>query len=97
MRGSFNILFFDFTLTLGVMAAEIIFYAILIYFVYKLVFDFILPVSQAGKQMKQQFRDVQNHMHEQQSAFRQQQPRAEQKQPSKAPKDDYIDFEEIKK
>jgi hypothetical protein len=81
------------------MAAEIIFYGILIYIVYKLVFDFIVPVSHAGRQMKQQFRDAHNHMQQQANAFKQEQPREHQTTTPQRPKNatgEYIDFEEIK-
>jgi uncharacterized protein YybS (DUF2232 family) len=78
------------------MAAEIIFYAILIYLGYKIVFDFIIPVSHAGKQMKQQFRDVHSHMQEQAKAYQQPPQPTEQPNARKTTKGDYIDFEEIK-
>jgi uncharacterized protein YybS (DUF2232 family) len=79
------------------MLAEIFFYGIIIYLVYKLVFDLIMPVSSATKQMKQQFRDVHTHMQEQANP-----PRQQEEAPKKAgPKSgkvvgDYIDFEEVK-
>jgi hypothetical protein len=75
------------------MLAEIFFYAIVIYLVYKIVFDFIVPVSNAGRQMKQQFKNVNEH-------FNQQQHNAQQKNnepKSKKVVGDYIDFEEVKK
>jgi uncharacterized protein YybS (DUF2232 family) len=80
------------------MAAEIFFYGILIYIVYKIVFDFIVPVSQAGKQMKQQFRDVHSAMRDQSVTFQQQQNPQQQAAPkqSKNSASEYIDFEEIK-
>ncbi len=80
------------------MAAEIIFYAILIYIVYKLVFDFIVPVSNAGKQMKQQFRDAHSRMQEQPNTFHQEQAPGQHttQQRQKNATGEYIDFEEIK-
>jgi hypothetical protein len=75
------------------MLAEIFFYAIVIYLVYKIIFDFIVPVSGAGRQMKQQFKNVNEH-------FNQQQQKAQENnnQPkSKKVVGDYIDFEEVKK
>ena len=80
------------------MAAEIFFYGILIYIVYKIVFDFIVPVSHASKQMKQQFRDVHSTMRDQSTSFQQEQNRQQHATP-KQPKNsagEYIDFEEIK-
>jgi hypothetical protein len=80
------------------MLAEIFFYGIIIYLVYKLVFDLIMPVSSAARHMKQQFRDVHTHMQEQPNPPRQQ----EEPQKKAGPKSgnvvgDYIDFEEVKK
>ena len=80
------------------MLAEIFFYAIVIYIVYKLVFDFILPVSNATKQMKQQFNDVRNNMQQpnetQQQYHNPHQHTAPQQSKGKA--GEYIDFEEVK-
>jgi hypothetical protein len=80
------------------MLAEIFFYGIIIYLVYKLVFDLILPVSSATKQMKQQFRDVHSHMREETNPA----PRQDEAHKKAGPKSgnsvgDYIDFEEVKK
>jgi len=79
--------------------AEIMFYGIVIYFIYKVVFDFILPVSHAGKQMKQQFRNMNEHMRQQQQNNYQQPNHQQNTSPRKSEKEegDYIDFEEVKK
>jgi len=80
------------------MLAEIFFYGIVLYLIYKLVFDLILPVSSATRQMREQFRDARSPVQEksnpagQAEAF---QNRSGQK-PGKAA-GDYIDFEEVKK
>lgn len=75
------------------MLAEIFFYAIVIYLVYKIIFDFIVPVSSAGRQMKQQFKNVNEHFnhHQQNTQQNNSQPK------SKKVVGDYIDFEEVKK
>jgi hypothetical protein len=80
------------------MLAEIFFYAILIYIVYKLVFDFIVPVSHATKQMKQQFNDVRNNMQQPNEQQQYRHPHQQQSTPqqSKGKTDEYIDFEEVK-
>ncbi|MBS1948071.1 MAG: hypothetical protein JST47_09920 [Bacteroidetes bacterium] len=75
------------------MLAEVIFYAIVIYLIYKIVFDFIVPVSHAGRQMKQQFQDIHEHM---QQRANHSQPQ-HKKQKSKGAVGDYIEFEEVKK
>ncbi|UYQ92718.1 DUF4834 family protein [Chitinophaga horti] len=84
---------------------KFLFYLFLFWLIYKLVFDFIIPVYRTTKHVKRQMNDVQEHMREQ---FRQQQqqssgystpnPNAQTAEKvRKAPdSDDYIDFEEIK-
>ena len=80
------------------MLAEIFFYAIVIYLVYKIVFDFILPVSHAGRQMKQQFKNVNEHFKQQANNPQQESEKHNNNQPKpKKVVGDYIDFEEVKK
>jgi hypothetical protein len=70
----------------------------LLYLLYKLVFDFIIPVAKTTSQVKKQFRQMNENMQEQMNRQRQAnataQPAAEPKKP--AASDDYIEFEEIK-
>ena len=79
------------------MLAEVFFYGILVYIAYKVIFGFIVPVAVAGKQMKQQFRNMQDNMQQQAGQFHQ-----EDRQPGKSSSQktsragDYIDFEDIK-
>jgi sortase (surface protein transpeptidase) len=68
----------------------------LMYIVYKIIFDFIIPIATTAKQVKKQFSDTASRMSEQ---YKQQntQYTAQTKQPvSKPSNEDYIDFEEIK-
>ena len=68
----------------------------LIYILYKLIFDFIIPLYQTTKRVKKQFGEMQNKMQEQMNAYnRQNNPTQNEKQPV-AKKEDYIDYEEIK-
>jgi len=72
-------------------------YALLIWFLYNLVFRFILPVYRTTRQVKQKFREMHNRMQEEQQ--RQQgfnQPNPEPKSSTATRNEDYIDFEEIK-
>ncbi len=65
-----------------------------IYLVYKLVFDFIIPVYRTTKQVRQQFNNIKSRMEEQnQSSFQNNFSKSEQKSKQS---DEYIDFEEIK-
>jgi Sec-independent protein translocase protein TatA len=76
-----------------------IFWLLGIYVLYKLIVDFIMPVSRATKQMRHQMKGMQEKMEEQyraQSGYPKQNPTPEHTE-SKPDKADYIDFEEIKK
>jgi hypothetical protein len=75
---------------------RILFYAFLFYMLYKLVFDFILPVYRTTRQVKKGFREMNERMRQQTGEFHQsnhssQSPKVEKTQPG-----DYIDFEEVK-
>lgn len=72
-----------------------IFYLVLFYLLYRLVFDFILPVSKATKQIKKNMRDINA---QQQQYYQQQQQASQPQQEKKEPSSDseYIDFEEVK-
>jgi uncharacterized protein YybS (DUF2232 family) len=80
------------------MLAEVFFYAIVIYLIYKIIFDFIVPVSHAGKQMKQQFHDMHDQMRQRSNNYQQRPEQQNNRQEkSKRVVGDYIDFEEVKK
>ncbi|MEO6838558.1 MAG: hypothetical protein ABI261_05695 [Ginsengibacter sp.] len=68
----------------------------LLYLLYKLIFDFIIPVYESSKKIKKQFGEMQEKM--QNDIKNYQRPQASA-QPEPAPKKegDYIEFEEIKK
>ncbi len=69
-----------------------------LYLLYKLVFDFIIPVVKTTSQVKKQFGDMSAQMQEKMN--QQQQTanfNASPKQPAPSDrKDDYIEFEEVK-
>lgn len=71
--------------------------AFLAYLLYKLVFDFIIPVYRATRRIKKQFQDFQNQAGGQQqhtgTVNENMKPGGRSQKP---PKKDYIDFEEIK-
>lgn len=77
----------------------------LLWLAYKVIFDFIIPVYQSTKQVRQQMGDIQARMREQfqqqqqaQRTAQQQQQQQQQRAPQQRPADkgDYIDFEEVK-
>lgn len=71
------------------------------YLLYKLIFDFIIPVAKTTKQVKKQFGDMHSQMQETMNQFNQQQNTRTSASTVKTstPKPDnadYIEFEEIK-
>ena len=83
--------------------SEIFFLAIVLYLLYRFVFNFLLPVVRTTRQVRQQFRNMQEGVGGEQQPFnnngeRVQTQQQKQQRPSggKPPASDYIDFEEIK-
>jgi hypothetical protein len=71
----------------------------MLYLLYKLVFDFIIPIATTTKKVKKQFVDMNAQMEEKMRQQRQQstQFKATPKTPPSSKKqDDYIDYEEVK-
>jgi Sec-independent protein translocase protein TatA len=81
---------------------RIVFELFALYLLYKLIFDFIIPVAKTTKQVKKQFSDMNNRMQEtMQQQQAQQQNNTFTKNTNTATSsgkksDDYIEFEEIK-
>jgi len=71
-----------------------------IYILYRLVFDFIIPIYNTTKRVKKQFGEMHDKMQEQMNKYNQQQTTASKVNEPKVnePKKDeeYIDYEEIK-
>lgn len=74
---------------------RVILFALLIYFLYRFIFHFLIPVSKVTREMKGKMKEFQNRMQQQQGFQTQpQRPAKETTSPKKA--GDYIDFEEVK-
>ena len=78
-----------------------ILYALLIWFLYNLVFKFIIPVYRTSSTLRKKFREMNDHMNQQRQDYQQQNAPTNSssnrpKNESAAKKGDYIDFEEIK-
>lgn len=74
-------------------AAEIF----LIYLLYKLIFDFIIPVYRSTRKIKKQFNEMHSTMQDQMKGHHNPPPPREAKPEPKAKKEgDYIEFEEVK-
>ena len=82
--------------------SEIFFLGIVIYLLYKFIFNFCLPIARTTRQVREQFRNMQGNQQDPAGPFRQQytqqsQPQPKQPEPSsKNTMGEYIDFEEIK-
>ena len=72
-----------------------IFELFVLYLVYKLIFDFIIPVYQTTKQVSKKMGEMQSKMNDH---FNQQPPQANAAadKPVGPAKEDYIEFEEVK-
>lgn len=69
-----------------------------LYLLYKLIFDFIIPVAKTTKEVKKQFGDMHSQMQEKMNQFKDPiQTTTTSKSTTSTPKNgDYIEFEEIK-
>ncbi len=72
-------------------------YGLLIYFVFRFIFKFVIPVTRAARDMKSKMNEFQARMQEQQQQQATAQQRPEPVKQPATPKDgDYIEFEEVK-
>ena len=74
-------------------------YIISLYFLYKFIFEFLVPLFRATNKIQRDMRSMQQKMEEQMNAQRNSKEPAgrENTQPSRPPNHEYIDFEEVKK
>ena len=70
-----------------------IFYFFLAYMVYRLIFNFILPIYRTTRQVKRTFREMNSRMQSQPP--QQEPPVTENKKPDTGSVGEYIDFEEV--
>jgi Sec-independent protein translocase protein TatA len=80
---------------------KLIIYGILLYLLYKFIFELVIPVSKATTQVKDKLKEMQEQQMRQQQNQQQQQAQAAQAQAQQAKQadvksGDYIDFEEVK-
>jgi hypothetical protein len=68
----------------------------LLYILYKLIFDFIIPIYQTTKKVKKQFGEMHNRMQEHMNTQNQQRPPSHDPKPEPKVNEEYIDYEEIK-
>lgn len=73
---------------------RILLYAFIIYLLYRLIFDFIIPVYKTTRQVRKGFREMHDNM---QNQMNQQDQQSSRTQPGtkKEQVGDYIDYEEL--
>ncbi len=69
---------------------------VVVYILYQIIFNFIIPLYRASKKMKGTFSDMQEKMKEKQNATNQTHFEAQKKKPTQTASGDYIDYEEVK-
>jgi hypothetical protein len=75
---------------------SVLFKLFLLYIIYKLVFDFVIPLYTTTKRVKRQFGEMQQKMEERQRQY-EQKVNVNNRRAEPEPKDgDYIDYEEVK-
>lgn len=74
---------------------KVIFELFLLYLLYKLIFDFIIPVYNTTRQVSKKMEEMQSKMNDQ---FNQQQPNTNNtsEKAARPAREDYIEFEEVK-
>jgi hypothetical protein len=76
---------------------RVLLFAVFAYFMYRLVFDFIIPIYKTTRQVKKGFNEMNKKMKEQQEQANGFQNNSSNGSTKKQPSGEYIDFEEIKK
>ena len=86
--------------------SEILFLAIVLYLLYRFVFNFLLPVVKTTRQVREQFKNMQEgnghnagggyNTGSNYNAGPQQPGQQQQQKPKQPPAGEYIDFEEVK-
>lgn len=69
---------------------------LVLYLVYKLIFDFIIPVYNTTKQVSRKMGEMQSKMNEHMQQQSNMQPGAPKEKTPGPVKEDYIEFEEVK-
>ncbi len=68
-----------------------------LYLLYKLIFEFIIPIYNTTKQVKQKVGEMQQKMNEEMQPKSNFETPPKQSSTDKPKRDDYIDFEEVRK
>ena len=78
--------------------SEIFFLGIVLYLLYRFVFNFFLPIFRTTRHVRQQFRNMQGGQQDANGYTQQREPQPKKQEPtmSKNTMGEYIDFEEVK-
>ena len=81
----------------SIMILSFLFFAFVFYLLFKLVFDFIIPVYKTTRKLKKGFREMREKMQGQSNnGANSYQQKTSANRNKKEPSGDYIDFEEVK-
>jgi hypothetical protein len=83
-------------LPLNRMILRFLFYVFLFYMLYRLVFDFIIPVYRTTKKVKRGFREMNERMRQHTQGVTPESPQVEKQKTADNKPGDYIEFEELK-
>ena len=75
---------------------QYIFWTIVIYLLFRFIFNFVVPVIRVGRQMRRQMNDFHQNMHSQQQPQGNYSDQKDAEQKPRKRSEDYIDFEEVK-
>ena len=78
------------------MILSFLFFSFLGYLLFRLVFNFILPVYRTTRKVKRTFREMNERMNQQKATAAAPQQEPQPSNTSKSPLGEYIDFEEVK-
>lgn len=78
------------------MILRYIIWIFVIYALFRLIFDVIVPIARVSGQMKKKMREFQDNVHQQNAGHNRQEEHINKSPDSKQKTGDYIDFEEVK-
>ena len=78
------------------MILSFLFFTFLAYLLFRVIFDFVIPIYKTTKKVKRTFREMNERMNQQQCGQAAQQQTTSEPNAKKTPFGEYIDFEEVK-
>ena len=78
------------------MILSFLFFTFLAYLLFRVIFDFVIPIYKTTRKVKQTFREMNERMNQQQNGSAAQQQTTSEPAKKKSTLGEYIDFEEVK-